>query len=128
MLQGIVDHQEFILEQDEFFLLSYNEKVIPVDIERETGVLPHVGRLVELDDRVAGYSTIYNDIIERSLLTLKMMSFYNGAVLASLTTSLPEAVGEVRTGIIITLLVAGCLHVHRDFFQDRSCLMQPANS
>ena len=25
-----------------------------------------------------------------------MMSFYNGAVLASLTTSLPEAVGEVR--------------------------------
>ena len=40
--------------------------------------------------------TIYNDIIERSLLTLKMMSFYNGAVLASRTTSLPEAVGEVR--------------------------------
>ena len=30
------------------------------------------------------------------MLTLKMMSFYNGAVLASLTTSLPEVVGEVR--------------------------------
>lgn len=95
-LQGIVDHQEFILEQDEFFLLSYNEKVIPVDIEREK--LEYCRTLVywlNWTDRTRKF-TIYNDIIERSLLTLKMMSFYNGAVLASLTTSLPEAVGEVR--------------------------------
>ena len=95
-LQGIVDHQEFILEKDEFFLLSYNEKVIPVDIEREK--LEYCRTLVywlNWTDRTRKF-TIYNDIIERSLLTLKMMSFYNGAVLASLTTSLPEAVGEVR--------------------------------
>ena len=88
-LQGIVDHQEFILEQDEFFLLSYNEKVIPVDIEREK--LEYCRTLVywlNWTDRTRKF-TIYNDIIERSLLTLKMMSFYNGAVLASLTTSLP---------------------------------------
>ena len=32
--------------------------------------------------------------VSLGVLTLKMMSFYNGAVLASLTTSLPEAVGE----------------------------------
>lgn len=95
-LQGIVDHQEFILEKDEFFLLSYNEKVMPVDIEREK--LEYCRTLVywlNWTDRTRKF-TIYNDIIERSLLTLKMMSFYNGAVLASLTTSLPEAVGEVR--------------------------------
>lgn len=95
-LQGIVNHQEFILEKDEFFLLSYNEKVIPVDIEREK--LEYCRTLVywlNWTDRTRKF-TIYNDIIERSLLTLKMMSFYNGAVLASLTTSLPEAVGEVR--------------------------------
>ena len=88
--------KEFILEQDEFFLLSYNEKVIPVDIEREK--LEYCRTLVywlNWTDRTRKF-TIYNDIIERSLLTLKMMSFYNGAVLASLTTSLPEAVGEVR--------------------------------
>lgn len=124
-LQGIVDHQEFILEQDEFFLLSYNEKVIPVDIEREK--LEYCRTLVywlNWTDRTRKF-TIYNDIIERSLLTLKMMSFYNGAVLASLTTSLPEAVGEVRKLGLPFLLVAGCLHVHRDSFQDRSCRCSP---
>lgn len=30
------------------------------------------------------------------MLVLKLLSYYNGAVLAALTTSLPEAVGEVR--------------------------------
>ena len=40
--------------------------------------------------------TLYNDVIERSLLTLKLMSYYNGAMLAALTTSLPETVGKVR--------------------------------
>ena len=39
---------------------------------------------------------LYNDVIERSMLVLKLMSYYNGAVLAALTTSLPESVGEVR--------------------------------
>lgn len=34
-LQNIEQKKEIILEKDEFFLLSYNEKVIPVDIERE---------------------------------------------------------------------------------------------
>ena len=40
--------------------------------------------------------TLYNDVIERSLLVLKLMSYYKGAVLAALTTSLPETVGDVR--------------------------------
>ena len=34
-LETILNHQEIILEKDEFLLLSYNEKVIPVNIERE---------------------------------------------------------------------------------------------
>ena len=38
----------------------------------------------------------HNDVIERSMLVLKLMSYYNGAVLVVLTTSLPESVGEVR--------------------------------
>lgn len=95
-LQAILDGTEFTLEKDEFFLLSYNEKVIPVDIEREK--LEYCRTLVywlNWTDRTKKF-TLYNDIIERSLLTLKMMSFYNGAVMAAITTSLPEAVGEVR--------------------------------
>lgn len=58
-------------------------------------MLPYAGILAELDGRSKKY-TLYNDVIERSLLVLKLMSYHNGAVLAALTTSLPEAVGEVR--------------------------------
>lgn len=111
-LQAILDGTEFTLEKDEFFLLSYNEKVIPVDIERKK--LEYCRTLVywlNWMDRTKKF-TLYNDIIERSLLTLKMMSFYNGAVMVAITTSLPEAVGEVRNWDYRFLLVTGCLYVH----------------
>ncbi len=39
----------------------------------------------------------YTDEIIRSLLVLKIMSFQpTGAILAALTTSIPEIIGEVR--------------------------------
>lgn len=95
-LPDVLARKEFILEKDEFFLLSYNEKVIFVDIEREK--LEYCRTLVywlNWTDRTRRF-TLYNDIIERSLLVLKLMSFSNGAVLAALTTSLPEVLGGVR--------------------------------
>lgn len=95
-LPDVLARKEFILEKDEFFLLSYNEKVIFVDIEREK--LEYCRTLVywlNWTDRTRKF-TLYNDIIERSLLVLKLMSFSNGAVLAALTTSLPEVLGGVR--------------------------------
>lgn len=95
-LQSIVDKEEIRLVKDEFLLLSFNEKVISIDIEREK--IEYCRTLVywlNWTNRTKKYS-LYNDVIERSLLVLKMMSYYNGAVLAALTTSLPEAVGEVR--------------------------------
>lgn len=95
-LQNIEQKKEIILEKDEFFLLSYNEKVIPVDIEREK--IEYCRTLVywlNWTNRTKRYF-LYNDVIERSMLVLKLMSYYNGAVLAALTTSLPESVGEVR--------------------------------
>lgn len=95
-LEAIERREEIVLEKDEFFLLSYNEKVIPVDIEREK--LEYCRTLVywlNWTNRTKKY-TCYNDVIERSLLVLKLMSYYNGAVLAALTTSLPETVGDVR--------------------------------
>ena len=95
-LQDIELKKEIVLEKDEFFLLSFNEKVIPVDIEREK--IEYCRTLVywlNWTNRTKKYA-LYNEVVERSLLVLKLMSHYNGAVLAALTTSLPEAVGEVR--------------------------------
>ena len=95
-LQTILEKKEITLQKDEFLLLSYNEKVIPIDIEREK--LEYCRTLVywlNWTNRTKKYSA-YNDVIERSLLVLKLMSYYNGAVLAAITTSLPETIGEVR--------------------------------
>lgn len=95
--QKIISGEEFELTQDEFFLVSYNQKLIPINMDR-----------VDLEfqrtrvywrnwvNRSRKY-TRYNSMIERSMLVLKLMSYQpTGAVLAALTTSLPESIGEVR--------------------------------
>lgn len=95
-LDDVLAGRTFTLEKDEFFLLSGNEKVIPVDIEREK--LEYCRTLVywlNWTNQTRKY-LLYNDVIERSMLALKLMTFTNGAVLAALTTSLPEEAGGVR--------------------------------
>ncbi len=95
-LQAVAGREEIRLEKDEFLLLSYNEKVIPIDIEREK--IEYCRTLVywlNWTNRTRQY-TCYNEVVERSMLVLKLLSYYNGAMLAALTTSLPEIVGGVR--------------------------------
>ena len=95
-LPDVLAGKTFTLVKDEFFLLSSNEKVIAIDIEREK--LEYCRTLVywlNWSNQTHKY-TLYNDVIERSLLALKLMTYNNGAVLAALTTSLPEEVGGVR--------------------------------
>ena len=95
-LQAVAGREEIRLEKDEFLLLSYNEKVIPIDIEREK--IEYCRTLVywlNWTNRTRQY-TCYNEVVERSMLVLKLLSYYNGAMLAALTPSLPETVGGVR--------------------------------
>ena len=95
-LQAVAGREEIRLEKDEFLLLSYNEKVIPIDIEPEK--IEYCRTLVywlNWTNRTRQY-TCYNEVVERSMLVLKLLSYYNGAMLAALTTSLPETVGGVR--------------------------------
>lgn len=94
---SILSKKTIVPENDLFILLSNNQKLIEIDIERinleynRTKIywLNWVTRSKKF--------TKYNDLIQRSLLVLKMMSYQpSGAVLAALTTSIPETIGEVR--------------------------------
>lgn len=95
-LESIVSQEVFTLEKDEFFLFSSNEKLTDVTLEREKA--DYCRTMVfwlNWSEQTKKYE-VYNDVIERSLLTLKLLSFDNGAMMAALTTSLPEAIGETR--------------------------------
>lgn len=96
-MESILNRSEITLADNHFMLLSYNQKLIGIDINRvyleyqRTKVywMNWVNRSRKFDK--------YGEEIVRSMLVLKAMSFQNtGAVLAALTTSLPETPGEVR--------------------------------
>ena len=93
----ILESREIMLRGNQYFLISYNQKLISIDISRvdleyqRTKVywLNWINRSKKF--------TVYQDEINRSLLVLKLMSYQkSGAVLAALTTSLPEIIGEER--------------------------------
>ncbi|MCD7973129.1 MAG: glycoside hydrolase family 15 protein [Candidatus Azobacteroides sp.] len=95
--EALLNTQEIQLEKEEYLLLSYFQKLVNINIERvhleyqRTKVY-----WLNWNSRSRKFDR-YNDVISRSLLTLKLMSFQEtGAVIAALTTSLPETIGEVR--------------------------------
>ena len=94
---SILGNKEVILENDEFILLSNNQKLININIERVSLEFNRTQIYwLNLINRSKKYKT-YNDLINRSILILKLMSYHpTGAVLAALTTSIPETIGEVR--------------------------------
>ncbi|MDD2797036.1 MAG: glycoside hydrolase family 15 protein [Bacteroidales bacterium] len=95
--EEILNQEEIFLTENHFFLLSYNQKLIHIDIDR---VYLEYQRTKIYWLNWSNHSkrfTHYNNEIMRSLLVLKTMTYHvTGAVLAALTTSLPETIGEVR--------------------------------
>jgi len=93
----ILESKEIEINQHQFILLSYNQKLINIDIKR---VYLEFQRTkvywLNWTNRSKKYEK-YTEEINRSLLVLKIMSYQpTGAVLAALTTSIPETIGEVR--------------------------------
>jgi GH15 family glucan-1,4-alpha-glucosidase len=95
--EDILEQREFVVEKDEFLLLAYHQKLIGIDLDRVNLELERTRvywmnwaqRSVKLDQ--------YGEIVSRSLLALKLMTVeHSGAILAALTTSIPETIGESR--------------------------------
>src|SRR5674476_1405066 len=96
-LNGILGQEEVELKDTQFLLLSYNQKLIEIDINR---VYLEYQRTkvywLNLTNRTKQFQK-YSEEIIRSVLVLKLMTFLpSGAILAALTTSIPETIGEVR--------------------------------
>lgn len=93
----IVESKPVAVAHDMFFVVSYNQKLFKPDInwvrlEYERTKVYWMGWSAKTQ-----VLTEYQDYVVRSSLVLKLLAYQKtGAILAAVTTSLPEAIGEVR--------------------------------
>jgi alpha,alpha-trehalase len=95
--QQILNSEIITLKEDAFFLLSYHQKLQVPNVERAILKMERT-KLYWLNwvDRTL-HITEYKDEIIRSALVLKLLTYNpSGAILAALTTSIPEISGESR--------------------------------
>lgn len=127
--EDIVEGNEIVLKNDIYFSISYHQKLLPLNMERiqlefeRTKVywLDWIQRTLDFNH--------YVKEVRRSALVLKLLAFQeSGAILAAVTTSLPETVGEERNWdyrfcwirdssmILRVLTKIGHFNVARNFF------------
>ena len=95
--EKVLNGERLEITSDAYFLLSYNQKILPQSADREYLKLQRT-KVYWLNwaERTKLYGKYNNEII-RSALVLKLLSCHNsGAVIAAVTTSLPETIGDIR--------------------------------
>lgn len=93
----ILEERPITLAGDAFLLLSYHQKIRPMTLERAMLELERT-RVYWMDwvERTTAF-TAWNEAIRRSALVLKLLFYQEtGAIMAAVTTSLPEALGSGR--------------------------------
>jgi len=96
-LNAVLNATPVKLIKDEYCLISYNQKLLAQDV-RHANLKMERTKVYWLNwtEKTTAFK-MYEEEITRSALTLKMLSFdKSGAILAAITTSLPETIGEER--------------------------------
>lgn len=128
--EDLLNENDIVIKKNGFFLISYNQKLIKIDIQR---VYLEYQRTKVYWMNWVNRTTIfplYQYEIIRSALVLKLLTYNRtGAILAAATTSLPEIIGESRnwdyrycwirdTSMVIeTLLRMNHVGTAQDFFR-----------
>ena len=96
-MNGICDSSELTIERDHFMLLSYNQKLLSQTTERSYLKMERTKVYwLNWTEKTRRFSE-YQEEIDRSALLLKMLSYdRSGALIAAVTTSLPETLNGVR--------------------------------
>jgi GH15 family glucan-1,4-alpha-glucosidase len=94
---SVVDGLEIELISDGYFLICYNEKIISPKLNEVFSELNRTSKYwTKWCSNTPSFSE-YEDEIIRSAMTLKLLTYdKTGAILAAVTTSIPETIGEVR--------------------------------
>ncbi|HEY8463482.1 MAG TPA: glycoside hydrolase family 15 protein [Bacillota bacterium] len=95
--QQVLQGEPIAIDDEYFFLLSYNEKILPINLDRIRLLFERTKTYwLNWIDQETTFSKYREEII-RSSLILKLLTYQKtGAILAAVTTSLPETIGEVR--------------------------------
>jgi len=95
--EDILQENEITLTDNAFILISYDQKLLNQTLERQYLKLQKTKVYwLEWANKLTSFKK-YNNEIVRSALVLKLLSYdKSGAVLAAVTTSLPETIGEER--------------------------------
>ena len=96
-LNAIINNDVIELESDLFFKISYYEKLITPKFNEISSEFNQTKKYWTNWINKTPKFKKYNNEILRSALTLKLLTYQKtGAVLAAVTTSLPETIGEER--------------------------------
>lgn len=93
----ILNGEELLIKEDSYFLLSYYERILKQSVDRCFLQFQRTyAYWLNWTEKTTLYQA-FNQEIRRSALVLKLLTYEKtGAVLAAVTTSLPETIGEIR--------------------------------
>ena len=129
-LKDIQERKEITLKGNEYCLVGYHEKLVEQTLDRSYLKFQRTKVYwMNWSEKTTRY-THYGNEIMRSALVLKALSYKkSGAVLAAVTTSLPETIGEernwdyrfcwIRDASMVIKVMAGLGHIKsaKDFLQ-----------